>query len=537
MKHTLSIFKCYAILALLLIPGISYADLPPQIIARLCVGDTLDNFGHIIESAGDINNDGYNDVWIYQNYWSSYPSSKSPDSMHGLYLYYGGNPMDTIPDLILRDSIMTIKNIGDVNGDTFDDFISVYYNHELEHRIFKIFFGGEIFDTIPEKIFIINEDSLISALLGYIKSILIIDYNGDSSLDMVLGSAYADHNIGRVIVYNDILNSDTTIDIVFSGYSYPAHMSFGERLCFIEDLNGTDYIAISQAGNTDSNTTGIVFFYEAGAGFDTIPDLVINSPPGTIYHYWGGLIENLGDVNADGAGDFAVGLFMASNGYIYFGGDIFDTLPDVTIVPSFEKLESIGDVNNDTYPDFIVGEQPFNGRAWIYYGGPDVDGIVDMKVSVPNDLNNFGKTVKGLGDVNGDGVDDFAVAGMVDVYDWWPGAVYIYSGYDSIPTDVIEEGEPELPEKYELRQNFPNPFNLSTTIAFEIPTRQTVTLCIYDILGREIRRLLDKSLTAGKYKINWDGLDNSGNPVSSGIYLYRLETESAELSKKMILLK
>jgi len=103
-------------------------------------------------------------------------------------------------------------------------------------------------------------------------------------------------------------------------------------------------------------------------------------------------------------------------------------------------------------------------------------------------------------------------------------------------TDVRETNV-NLPNDLSLRQNYPNPFNPETNIYFELPSRSMVNLEIYDVLGRKIATLIEKEMNAGGYTIRWDGKDASGNAVSSGIYFYRLVTESGERQAKMTLLK
>ncbi len=94
-----------------------------------------------------------------------------------------------------------------------------------------------------------------------------------------------------------------------------------------------------------------------------------------------------------------------------------------------------------------------------------------------------------------------------------------------------------LPTSYSLGQNYPNPFNPTTEINFSIPTLSRTQLDIYDALGRKVARLLDKTLPRGNYRVNWNGRDSQGRQLSSGVYFYRLVSEHATLSKKMILLK
>jgi flagellar hook assembly protein FlgD len=88
-----------------------------------------------------------------------------------------------------------------------------------------------------------------------------------------------------------------------------------------------------------------------------------------------------------------------------------------------------------------------------------------------------------------------------------------------------------------LEQNYPNPFNPSTTIRFAIPKTGMTRLIVYDILGREVRTLMNSDLNAGYHQIVWNGRNNSGSQVASGMYLYRIEAGSFISIKKMMLLK
>ncbi|MBX7150431.1 T9SS type A sorting domain-containing protein [bacterium] len=102
----------------------------------------------------------------------------------------------------------------------------------------------------------------------------------------------------------------------------------------------------------------------------------------------------------------------------------------------------------------------------------------------------------------------------------------------------LERIESELPKKYSLRQNYPNPFNPVTTIRYEIPIRSQVSLKIYNVLGQEINTVVKNTLLdPGQYSIQWDGRNNKGDVVSSGIYIYRLQANQFVQSKKMILIK
>lgn len=93
------------------------------------------------------------------------------------------------------------------------------------------------------------------------------------------------------------------------------------------------------------------------------------------------------------------------------------------------------------------------------------------------------------------------------------------------------------PQHFALHQNFPNPFNIETTISFYLPKPSHTELEIYDITGRYINTLISRRLLEGEHNVVWTGLNSSGNEVSSGIYIYRLKTEKYFQSRKLILLK
>jgi len=106
------------------------------------------------------------------------------------------------------------------------------------------------------------------------------------------------------------------------------------------------------------------------------------------------------------------------------------------------------------------------------------------------------------------------------------------------PTDKPQEAmESALPENFALLQNHPNPFNPETEINFQIPEQAHVTLKIYSMTGAEVRTLVNDNRQAGMHSITWDGLDNSGNRVSSGVYIYRIDAGRFSATRKMVMLK
>ena len=161
-------------------------------------------------------------------------------------------------------------------------------------------------------------------------------------------------------------------------------------------------------------------------------------------------------------------------------------------------------------PDFagFAGKDLTPGDPIEIYADSDGDGISDYFDNCINDSN------PDQADTDGDGIGNVC---------------------DSYPL-VIDKTD-GIAKFFKLEQNHPNPFNPNTSIEFELGESSYVTLTIYDIVGNEIRTLLNRRMESGVKSISWDSLDNRGNPVSSGMYFYTITTGQAKQTKKMLLLR
>lgn len=104
-------------------------------------------------------------------------------------------------------------------------------------------------------------------------------------------------------------------------------------------------------------------------------------------------------------------------------------------------------------------------------------------------------------------------------------------------TGVGLDANNNLPTGTRLMQNYPNPFNPSTTISFILSKPGEVSLSIYNNLGELIKKLVHQNLLSGQHEYLWDGRDENGNSVASGIYIYKLVNEDVVEPKKMIFLR
>ncbi|HFE64677.1 MAG TPA: T9SS type A sorting domain-containing protein [Caldithrix sp.] len=116
--------------------------------------------------------------------------------------------------------------------------------------------------------------------------------------------------------------------------------------------------------------------------------------------------------------------------------------------------------------------------------------------------------------------------------------IYNYPAANLPLTPVgIERKNGQVPLRYELAQNYPNPFNPNTTIRFVLPRNDKVKLIVYDLLGRKVKTLIHATMSSGRHVAMWDGTDDYGYPVASGMYFYKLKTKHYTKVRKMVLMK
>lgn len=202
-----------------------------------------------------------------------------------------------------------------------------------------------------------------------------------------------------------------------------------------------------------------------------------------------------------------------------------------------------GNVDGDNGKlDFVFGTRQATTNGLIYrleYQGGDMTDAGSWAMAAIDSLahptgsqyDNFA-----VGDLDGDGDDEIVYTGTArgaSSGDVQPITVLNYNGAVGIDDELSNNA----PTGYELSQNYPNPFNPNTTISFTIPTSENVSLTIYNVRGQVVKTLVNDSRSAGTHNIQWDGLNNFGQKVASGIYIYTLRTSNFVESKKMTMLK
>jgi|GEM_PF-1035278 len=238
--------------------------------------------------------------------------------------------------------------------------------------------------------------------------------------------------------------------------------AFGNSVSSAGDLNGDGYPDLAVGAKTAGSTAGAVYVFFGGPGLHATPDVVLTDETSS---YFGDSVASAGDVNGDGYADLIVGAltYGGTTGrvYVFYGGPTFVSKgaasADVILTGEASSyfgysVSAAGDVNGDGRADVIVGAPwytTYTGRAYIFYGGstfvskPAANANVILTGEATN--TQFGFSVSGAGDLNGDGRGDVVVGGYL--YGSFVGRAYVFYGGNSLVSkpaanaDVILAGE------------------------------------------------------------------------------------------------
>jgi hypothetical protein len=300
---------------------------------------------------------------------------------------------------------------------------------------------------------------------------------------------------------------------------------------------------------------------------------------------------SVGDFDNDGFQEFATGsvsgkvYLLENNGNDSYQQIFYDTLstPNAYITGATNDIDG-----NGKYEFFVGGSAYYNGIPasriyWFEKGKADSYQKVRSFFLLGTDVLGISELF--IYDVNGDSVDDlvFSFSYRVVILVWdqqrdefdlfyfdrWENfyqeiqSINMYDVFDSVNPDLLVSvndimnppkiksflyrfnditGIERFPETlagyFCLKQNYPNPFNSNTAIGFELSKPDYISLTIYDIAGKEVRHLIKKQAYApGEHDITWNGLNNNGKEVSSGVYLYKFEYGVVWEVKKLLLIR
>ena len=188
-----------------------------------------------------------------------------------------------------------------------------------------------------------------------------------------------------------------------------------------------------------------------------------------------------------------------------------------------------------TAPDTVI--QP--GKFLVLWFTGDANGFPE----IDSKLSSDGETIYAA-DSSGTAVFslDFGVQDEDVSYGRYPDGSDSWQQMNPTPgvTNTNELGlddDVTIPEQYTLHQNYPNPFNPRTSIRYDLPDNERVNIIIYDMLGRQVKQLVDEYQDAGFKSIIWDATNDFGKPAATGVYLCKIQAGEYMQTKKMVLLK
>ncbi len=389
-----------------------------------------DWMGYAVASAGDVNGDGFSDVIVGARL------NDGPGTDAGrAYIYYGGNPMDYVPDVILNGTNIgdqfgfSVASAGDVNADLYSDVIvGAPLNDAAGTDAGRayIFYGGASMNNVPD---VILTGELSGNQFGF-RVASAGNFNGDNFgdiwSDVIVGSPYNDGGgtaSGRAYLYFGNYTMNNVVDLVFTGEA--AFDNFAVSVASASDVNGDTFgdLIIGASGNDAvALDAGRAYIFYGGPLPDNVADIVLN---GSAAGDWFGYsTASAGDVNGDNYGDLVVGAFRndqagtdAGRAYFFYGGNPMNTIADMNYYGENAGdwlgicVSSAGDVNSDGIPDLIIGAL-YNdaggtdaGRAYVHFGNANINNSPDLLLTGKTG-EYFGWFVASAGDVNADGQSD-----------------------------------------------------------------------------------------------------------------------------------
>ncbi|MFC1652083.1 ankyrin repeat domain-containing protein [Planctomycetota bacterium] len=369
---------------------------------------TGDFFGMWILLA-DLNNDKYADVIVGAVGYNNWQGR--------VYVYFGGPDMDENADMFFYEESGTgswfgrVIDAADIDRDGYTDLIiNAVGNDKAKGRAY-LYYGGDPMDNIPDKIF----DGENSGDVFGREMDMGPDVNGDGYGDIVFGSrswnasTFIGSGQGRAYLYygGPKETMDTTCDKVFTGENI--RDQFGSSVCLF-DIDADGYAEVLVGARGYSSYQGRMYLYWGSKDMDTHPDLVFN---GEKQSDFGGDNIDCGHLNDDKYGDILIGGYSGGpnrNGrvYLYDGAPktSMDTVCDHTFTGEgtmFGWQISIGKINGDAYDDFIVAtgakrpRQPRVSRAYVYYTKPFPQGPQGIE---PQFVEEVSEDVKPIGSLH-----------------------------------------------------------------------------------------------------------------------------------------
>jgi len=448
-----------ALAALLLTTALTGATTPAAAISALPVltqvgPNTNAQLGLAVASAGDFNGDGWPDFVVGAPFASGGGASRGE-----AWLYWGGPGLDATADLVLRGEAnydqfgQSARGCGDVNGDGWNDLVVGAPNNDAvgnnSGRAY-VFFGGPAADATAD---LVLTGEAANDQFGW-------SVAGPGDLDgggpeFVVGAPGAQSAAGRAYVYHGGAALDAVVDVIIQG---PAGVRLGWFMDGAGDFDADGWPDLLIGANFSLNA----WLYRGGAAFDGVADYTFT---GEVFDdRFGYGLGRAGDFNGDGYDDIIIGGmhndtggYDAGRAYLYYGGPTPNTVADLIFTGTDYRgifgrtVAGAGDLNADGYDDLLIGAPTPDfaglgpGRMFVFLGGDPLgahppDNVADLTITGENESDRLGAQLAMVGDLNGDGRDEFAVG--ANLYDAPSrvdaGKLYVYRVPNEMPVAAAD---------------------------------------------------------------------------------------------------
>ncbi len=352
--------------AYIILGGNNIDFIPDAVLFGSPSGSTEENFGYSVSGAGDVNNDGYDDIIVGAPYYGI--------GTGRVFIFFGGASIDTSADLTLTGPTagmsfgVSVSSAGDLNGDNFDDVIIGANTYSGSTGRAFIFLGGSPMNTVIDLtmtgIGTFNELGKSVSGAG--------DVNNDGYDDFIVGSPGNSSGNGRANIYfgGSILNN--VADIITTGQAASGY--FGTSVSGAGDVNNDSFDDVIIGAYGLNSNDGRIYIYYGGSPMNNIADVSISGSGTGDFGY---SVSDAGDVNNDGYDDVMAGAPSSGAGsmFVYYGGASMDTIADKTAAGEYAgdkygySVSGAGDLNNDLLPDQLIGAIDFSassGNIYIY---------------------------------------------------------------------------------------------------------------------------------------------------------------------------
>ena len=465
-------------------------------------------FGLSVSGAGDVNGDGYDDFLV------GAPGMYVPPR---LYLFYGGNPPDTIADKVFDVGGWGCRGGYDINGDSYSDIFTWFYNK------LWIFYGGPDMDTIPEFEITFPPDYLISFRPW--RFTVGGELNADRYPDFALeGGPSIGTSHKFIYLFFSGPDMDTLPDMVWGPEDLPETRYMGS-IDLNGDFNNDGYsdLIFSNYSNmgtpVDSEVVGYLYLFTGGVYMSREPSMVISEYDYNINDY----ARYIGDINRDNYDDIAIA--EEYRALVFCGNSLIRSFNCNAISsPNYGSLR-VGDLNRDGYNDFVSIHPRVQYCVHLWRGS--LNSTFSSTDFCTPQLGQ-GTPFAYAGDVNGDGCGDLVIGGSTEGL---RGKAQLWAGRPGgVPG--IEDNQ-ELPTEFEVVSIYPNPFNESFNISYYLPNTGKVSFKLYNILGRLVKDLKDRKEVKGYHTKAFSLPAGS----SSGLYFLVVSFGKERIVKRVIHLK